>query len=114
MTDRITQLTLFVVICALAGLALTWQRTARTVTAASVHAPAALILPDSLVLRALPVPPAEAADPFVKLIGKMVITSIFGIAALFVVLSRRYDTETKKWAFSILTLIAGVWLGSAT
>ena len=114
MTDRIQQLTTFVVLCALAAAVLTWQQTSRSATASSAPGSAALVRPDSATARALPAVQPALPDPFVKLIGKMAITSIFGIAALFVVLSRRYDTETKKWAFSILTLIAGVWLGSAT
>ncbi len=43
---------------------------------------------------------------------KVIFSSIFCIAALYVVLSKKYDDETKKWAFSVLTLIAGVWIGS--
>ena len=43
---------------------------------------------------------------------KVVFSGIFCLAALFVVLSKKYDDETKKWAFSILTLIAGVWIGT--
>ncbi|MBB5394706.1 hypothetical protein [Mucilaginibacter sp. AK015] len=39
---------------------------------------------------------------------------IFCCAALFVILSARYDDETRKWAFSILTLIAGVWIGTVS
>lgn len=36
---------------------------------------------------------------------------IFCLAALFVILSNRYDEDTRKWAFSVLSLIAGVWIG---
>lgn len=43
---------------------------------------------------------------------KVIFSGIFCIAALFVVLSKKYDDETKKWAFSVLTLIAGVWIGT--
>lgn len=43
---------------------------------------------------------------------KVIFSSIFCIAALYVVLSKKYDDETKKWAFSVLTLIAGVWIGT--
>lgn len=45
---------------------------------------------------------------------KAIFSGIFCLAALFVVLSKKYDDETKKWAFSVLTLIAGVWIGTAT
>ncbi|GAB2490519.1 hypothetical protein [Algoriphagus taiwanensis] len=43
---------------------------------------------------------------------KVIFSGIFCIAALFVILSKKYDDETKKWAFSVLTLIAGVWIGT--
>jgi len=43
---------------------------------------------------------------------KVIFSSIFCISALFVILSKKYDEETKKWAFSVLTLIAGVWIGT--
>lgn len=43
---------------------------------------------------------------------KVIFSSIFCIAALFIILSKNYDEDTKKWAFSVLTLIAGVWIGT--
>lgn len=46
--------------------------------------------------------------------AKVIFSGIFYLAALFVVLSKKYDDETMKWAFSVLTLIAGVWIGTAT
>jgi hypothetical protein len=49
-----------------------------------------------------------------RLVIKLIFSGVLGLAALFVVLSRRYDDETKKWAFSVLSLISGVWIGSAT
>lgn len=45
---------------------------------------------------------------------KLIFSGIFTIAALFIVLSNKYGDDTKKWAFSILSLIAGVWIGTAT
>lgn len=45
---------------------------------------------------------------------KVVFSFVFLGAALYVILSKKYDDETKKWAFSVLTLIAGIWLGTAT
>lgn len=39
---------------------------------------------------------------------------VIGGAALYVVLSNKYDKETKKLARSALTLISGVWIGSVT
>jgi hypothetical protein len=43
---------------------------------------------------------------------KLGFSVVFGLAALFVVLSRKYNEETQKWAFSTLSLLAGVWIGT--
>lgn len=43
---------------------------------------------------------------------KMAFSIIFCFAALFIVLSNKYDENTKKWAFSVLSLIAGIWIGT--
>ena len=48
----------------------------------------------------------------VLLLVKVVFSLIFCLAALYVILSRKKEDETRKWAFSILTLIAGVWIGT--
>ncbi len=50
----------------------------------------------------------------ITLWAKIIFSGLFCIAALIVVLSNKYNDETKKWAFSVLTLVAGVWIGSAT
>lgn len=57
--------------------------------------------------------PLTLADPVErKFWAKVIFSGVFCIAALYVILSNKYDDETKKWAFSVLTLIAGVWIGS--
>lgn len=43
---------------------------------------------------------------------KEIFSIIFCIAALYVVLFGKYPEDTRKWAFSLLSLIAGVWIGS--
>lgn len=50
-----------------------------------------------------------------KFIVKLVFSGIFTLAALYVILSPqdKYDAETKKWAFSIIALVTGIWLGTA-
>lgn len=53
------------------------------------------------------------------LVIKLVFSAILTLAALYVVLAQRngkprYDPDTKKWAFSALSLISGVWIGTAT
>jgi hypothetical protein len=44
---------------------------------------------------------------------KVIFSGIFCVAGLFVLLSKKYDDDTKKWAVGVLTLIAGVWIGTA-
>ena len=60
------------------------------------------------------VPPSST-----PLVIKLVFSAILTLAALYVVLAQRngqprYDRDTKKWAFSALSLISGVWIGTAT
>lgn len=43
---------------------------------------------------------------------KLIFSVILCAAALYVVLSKKYEEDTKKWAFSVLTMISGVWIGS--
>jgi len=47
-----------------------------------------------------------------KFLVKSILSLIFTLASLYVVLSKKYDSDTKKWALSTLSLIAGVWVGS--
>ena len=60
--------------------------------------------------------PASSTTP---LLIKLAFSAILTLAALYVVLAQRngkprYDPDTKKWAFSALSLISGVWIGTAT
>jgi TolA-binding protein len=43
----------------------------------------------------------------------IIITGFLGLAALVVLMSRKYDAETTKWAIGILGVVAGFWLGGA-
>ena len=43
---------------------------------------------------------------------KVFLSGTVYISALYVILSQKYDDEAKKWAFSVLTLVAGVWIGT--
>jgi hypothetical protein len=50
---------------------------------------------------------------------KLAFSAILTLAALYVVLAQRngkprYDPDTRKWAFSALSLVSGVWIGTAT
>ncbi|MFA5417506.1 MAG: hypothetical protein WC341_03515 [Bacteroidales bacterium] len=59
--------------------------------------------------------PTKGSDiSLVTLYFKMGFSAIFCFAALYVVLSNKYDENTKKWAFSVLSLIAGIWIGSVS
>jgi hypothetical protein len=69
----------------------------------------------SLAMGAAP----EAAASTTPLVIKLVFSGVLTVAALYVVLAQRhgkprYDPDTKKWAFSALSLISGVWIGTAT
>jgi len=48
-----------------------------------------------------------------KFIIKIIFSAIFTVVCLYIVLSNKYEDGTKKWAFSVLSLITGVWIGAA-
>jgi hypothetical protein len=56
--------------------------------------------------------PAPSNAPFILPYMPIIVTAVFGLAALWVILSTRYktDEETRKWAFGVLGLIVGYWL----
>lgn len=112
MAPFINRLAVVVCLVAVVGGTFAWRAAARgSPNEAAIRPAAALTRADSATTTA---PTTGLPAPLVQLLGKTIITTVFGLAALFVVLSRRFDSETRKWAFSVLTLIAGVWLGSAT
>jgi hypothetical protein len=43
----------------------------------------------------------------------IIISSFLGLAALFIILSKKYDAETMKWATGTLGVIVGFWLGGS-
>lgn len=57
---------------------------------------------------------APFVSPIVKFWVKFGFSVVFGFCALFVILSQKYNAETQKWAFSILSLVSGVWIGTVT
>lgn len=61
---------------------------------------------------ALPPPLAPATAPVV-IAMRMVITAVVLVSALYVVLSKRYETDTEKWAFGIIGLLIGYWMPAA-
>jgi hypothetical protein len=52
------------------------------------------------------------SNGFVILMAKLGFSLLFGLSALFVILSQKYEEDTQKWAFSVLSLISGVWIGT--
>ena len=46
------------------------------------------------------------------LIFQFIISMVFCIPAIYIIISNRYGDEKIKWAFSILSLVAGFWLGN--
>lgn len=48
----------------------------------------------------------------IQLWAKLGFSVVFGLSALFIVLSQRYSEDATRWAFSVLTLISGVWIGT--
>jgi hypothetical protein len=54
----------------------------------------------------------ETKQDFKTFCVKIAFSGVFCIAALFVILSQKYDSDTKSWAIGILNLIAGVWIGT--
>jgi len=55
----------------------------------------------------------QAAHKRSKLLNiQLGVSAIFGAACLWFVLFTNYPQDTKKWAFSALTMIAGLWIGT--
>ncbi|HEY4322200.1 MAG TPA: hypothetical protein VGM77_13615 [Gemmatimonadales bacterium] len=110
MAPFINRLAVVVALVAVIAGAFAWHAERTAVPAPAMRPAVALTQADSTVATPATLPLSAS---LVQLLGKTVITTVFGLVALFIVLSRRFDSETRKWAFSVLTLIAGVWLGSA-
>lgn len=58
-------------------------------------------------------PPFAPDAPPVVLATQIVITMIVLISSLYVVLSRRYPSDTEKWAFGTIGLLIGYWMPAA-
>ena len=43
---------------------------------------------------------------------KVVVSAIFGLASLFIIMSKKYSERTEQWAVATLTLLGGVWIGT--
>ncbi|HEX8649520.1 MAG TPA: hypothetical protein VF708_01670 [Pyrinomonadaceae bacterium] len=58
--------------------------------------------------KAVETPMGESLYRFVP---KLIFSTIILVAALYVILSNKYGEETQKWAFSMIGVIVGVWIG---
>jgi len=134
MSEQLLVPSLVLLVIALAAFIVSLSRRRKSVASANVIRNVAVQLEHGAnyydiqeqVLRALkdvapgtPVPSAAGEggggggwDPM--LIIKVVFSLILTLAALYVILSKGYDEDTKKWAFSVLSLVSGLWIGTAT
>ena len=55
-------------------------------------------------------PPVRVSSLTDKVIMPAVITTMVLVAALYVILSKNYDSDTQKWTFGVVGLIVGYWL----
>jgi len=62
----------------------------------------------------VPSPPPPGPEPAVSLsyaLGtQLVISAVLLIAALFVILAKRYPAQDKHWAYGALGTVVGFWL----
>lgn len=68
-----------------------------------------------IALRLLPSDPDPLAPiQFATLLtARLAITFIVLIAALYIILSQKYQTDTEKWAYGTIGLLLGYWLPAA-
>ena len=62
----------------------------------------------------VPSPPPPGPEPAVSLSyalgAQLVISAVLLIAALFVILTKRYPAQDKHWAYGALGTVVGFWL----
>ena len=51
-----------------------------------------------------------SGDDFLNFIAQLVLSTVLLVAALYVILTRKYKPEDKNWAYGALGTIAGFWL----
>jgi Tfp pilus assembly protein PilV len=56
--------------------------------------------------------PATTDAQTIDLYMPLVVTAIVGLAALYIILSKKFDADSLKWAYGILGTIVGFWLKS--
>ena len=55
-------------------------------------------------------PSPDWTGPVISLVMKILISIALLAATLFVILSKRYDSKDKHWAYTTIGLIVGFWL----
>src|SRR5262249_44574362 len=58
-------------------------------------------------------PATATSDQILKALAQIVISAILIVAALFVVLSKRYTPTDKHWAYGTIGTLVGFWLKSS-
>lgn len=58
-------------------------------------------------------PPFAPGAPPTVLATQIAITMIVLVASLYIILTRRYPTDTEKWAFGTIGLLIGYWMPAA-
>lgn len=46
----------------------------------------------------------------VNVIMQVVVSLIVLISALYIILSKKYESDTQKWAYAIIGVVVGFWL----
>lgn len=52
----------------------------------------------------------DTDDSTISLWMRMAVTLIILLSALFLILSKQYDSEQQKWAFGVIGTVLGYWL----
>jgi hypothetical protein len=64
-------------------------------------------------LGPVPVPPAPRPDlliPDAELVPRLVFSGVLLVAALYVILTQKYATQDKHWAYGTIGTLLGFWL----
>jgi len=56
--------------------------------------------------------PATNDAQTIDLYMPIVVTAVIGLAALYIILSKKFEAESLKWAYGIIGTIVGFWLKS--
>ena len=107
MSGRTLAITIFVVTLVALGLFQWWPDIANL-----LQPPPRLPLPEPprIPRSEVPLPRLEPAGPNYEFIVRAIVSGVLSAAALFVILTKRYEPSDKNWAYGTLGTIAGFWL----